>query len=1094
MSSSYIAWLCGCDETYYAAAACLTTLTESQGGVADPITSLNNNASVAYSSKAPATSENVLLYKKGRIGRWKIVIVLVPLNQQTLLRDIPELASLHITLLLRIGTCLPASKLVKLEYGDVIIDTSDLRHWDAAPPSVYHLTREHGTAPIMDALYRGKSICNETSPADIRLDGVVITDAMVEERNIKGFTASFRNSQSQAQHRIPRGVDPGGRLRYVEQQGSLFGIRWTTLFRQDAVRLADDWHCSDFNGLQIAICGIKSPSDQVFPAGAAIFLAKTIVDALPANIIQQEEHDYWRRKPGQSDSDVTTTGRALGEFSEINRIDTGITAIQQSSPPPSQTLRNRLANHSRTAQLHIAPTAPKAILYMGSPVAESNGLPRGILNHKTMEYSNDANISKAPRDTYMTSFPIIPSELPAVGRCRNNFRCGWELPAVYRFRLAQRNSSPATINQVVDFLGTFVALTGDEEGFQCCTVAQFLEERWKSAGSTPLQILAESLMVALGLETELSKSPAHNVASVDNFSVDDELIVYFSGDLSGASNLVKAITWVCSAIRLPPGSTLTSASASGVFKSTSYSLLEKTGKINHFVGQLKPLEVWDPAATAVGSTCWTKLFSSGVIAWKHLGRDWGLGLELAFNMMVHLSATENFCQHDSGVVLLGYQSALVPVQVDEANGSIQWHYETCEDGFISPDELCATKQDWVKFSDTSEIQKARCFVGWFEQAHIFLGTHEMLEPNFAMAWSSTEECRQTLHSKGVEAGAQMAFSLGPINIAPQAIKTWGFVSNVQRYSPTQQYRQTLRQSRTRTALVIDSQTKQAWLVPMLSLLLHMCHIYHQRIMAHTANTTNLIPYAAPASDGAQAVLDAIELAGDLVVLGQAGEPDTENLRQLFLRMHTSLVQAASLREKPTIKHIFATELMATIDPPFFGSGLRKVDVNAINSSVESWKEFAHHVDVVGVCANLGQAIRPVVTTPDLCVDCSTLPTERFYLAAHMQCLENLTMVAGGTLDDLSSGGCQLGFKTYWSAHNKLWARCLSSSHTPFWDARPSPQVLQQLSSHRLKKTKSAIFKVAVSKDGVVVFGNDSDSLRPRVAALYQKARDSYRSP
>ncbi|KXJ87884.1 hypothetical protein Micbo1qcDRAFT_215117 [Microdochium bolleyi] len=335
--------------------------------------------------------------------------------------------------------------------------------------------------------------------------------------------------------------------------------------------------------------------------------------------------------------------------------------------------------------------------------------------------------------------------------------------------------------------------------------------------------------------------------------------------------------------------------------------------------------------------------------------------------------------------------------------------------------------------------------------------------------------------------------LGPINISPQAVKTWGFVSTVQRYTPTQQYRQTLRQSRTRTAHVIDSQTKQAWLVPMLSLLLHLCHVYTHRITNDGATMRSTIPYAAPSCDGAQAVIDAIERAGDLVVLGQEGEPDTETLRQLFLRMHTSLVQAASLRVKSTRRAVYATELMAVIDPPLQGSGLRKIDVSGPNSLIGSWGDIVKHVDVVGVCGQVGQATGLVVVSPATCLECRTLPAERFYLAAHVRCLENLVRVAGGTLDDLPKGECQLGFKTVWCAGSNLWARCSSSTHKSPCDAQPTSRVLQRLSSQRPKSSKPAVLQDSVSKDGVVVLGDDCNTFRPLVVGL-MKFKDSYRRP
>lgn len=128
---------------------------------------------------------------------------------------------------------------------------------------------------------------------------------------------------------------------------------------------------------------------------------------------------------------------------------------------------------------------------------------------------------------HRNSSPMIPSRQRPVVLVQTSFRCGWEIPAVYQS--AQQNSSPVTINQVADFIGTYVVLTGDEYGFRCCTVAQFVEEMWKSASSSPLRILAESLMAVVGHETKLSslfrlmshpwKTTQQKTSSASNFKV-----------------------------------------------------------------------------------------------------------------------------------------------------------------------------------------------------------------------------------------------------------------------------------------------------------------------------------------------------------------------------------------------------------------------------------------------------------------------------------------------------------------------------------------------------------------------------------------------
>lgn len=185
--------------------------------------------------------------------------------------------------------------------------------------------------------------------------------------------------------------------------------------------------------------------------------------------------------------------------------------------------------------------------------------------------------------------------------------------------------------------------------------------------------------------------------------------------------------------------------------------------------------------------------------------------------------------------------------------------------------------------------------------------------------------------------------------------------------------------------------------------------------------------------------------------------------------------------------------MTVIDPPFQGSGLRKVDVSGPNSAVGSWRELVKHVDVVGVCARLGQAIEAdPCLSPKLCTKCSTVPSERFFLVAPMQCLEALANAAGSSVNDLKAGECKLGFKTFWSADDKLWARCPTVGQAPCWNAVSPYQVLQQLSTRKPKTTKQLVLQDRVSRDGVVVFGEDFGTLRPFFAAV-SRVRDSYSS-
>ncbi|KDN68660.1 hypothetical protein CSUB01_10957 [Colletotrichum sublineola] len=414
----------------------------------------------------------------------------------------------------------------------------------------------------------------------------------------------------------------------------------------------------------------------------------------------------------------------------------------------------------------------------------------------------------------------------AMSESTGRISCEWEVPAVYK---KMRQASPSsTDTDIMCLLSKFVVLTGDGEIFECSTCAEFLEKRWHRAGLDSLRIICQGIR-DLSVRESAAKthseqeSDTREYLDVDGVQVQNstanniEIILTRYGPKK--QELAEAMVWICTAMRLPPA---TSNINLGLFKSTSAESVSSLGNTSfELLCKLQPLQEWHLDTTS-NSGCWAKLFHTGVIAKHHLQRTWGKGLELSFEMMVHLATVENHSALNMGTILLGFRTALVPVDWNEERRSIQWHFEVAErSGFLHPAELQATQQDWVKFRDASKFRDSTCFVGWFDNAHILLGTRELLDATIGMAWSATEECQQTLRPKGVEGGAQIALSIGPINIAPQAVKTWEFVSNVQRYNPTNQYRQTLQSSHGKVAIVIDSHTKQAWLVPMLSLILHL---------------------------------------------------------------------------------------------------------------------------------------------------------------------------------------------------------------------------------------------------------------------------------
>jgi hypothetical protein len=319
-------------------------------------------------------------------------------------------------------------------------------------------------------------------------------------------------------------------------------------------------------------------------------------------------------------------------------------------------------------------------------------------------------------------------------------------------------------------------------------------------------------------------------------------------------------------------------------------------------------------------------------------------------MMIHLSGVENVYNIDQGLIFVGFSTALVPTSYDETTNSVQWHFEETNEmsgELLRPCSLPSVLGGWYKTQDVNLFRKSKCFVGWFARANILLGTRLLvIESQNKLNWSTeTKEHPQSLRMEGFGANGQLGFTVGPINTALQLVKTWRFHSNVQHFRRHEQYGITLRLCCGNVAIIIDTESKQVWLVPMLSLVLHLCHRYFQEINCR-GHADDPLPFANPSPDGASEAARVLGSSGDVLVSGVAGDADAENLRQLFLRINTNLLNAEGTREQSNKKPLFASELMAMVTEPGRGSPLKKI--KAIGDT-ESWVGLLARVDFVGVC-------------------------------------------------------------------------------------------------------------------------------------------------
>lgn len=545
--------------------------------------------------------------------------------------------------------------------------------------------------------------------------------------------------------------------------------------------------------------------------------------------------------------------------------------------------------------------------------------------------------------------------------------------------------------------------------------------------------------------------------------------------------LLQALVWLCEAIRVPKGAK--PSNSLGMSTSSCQVECSSSGSFTvHEKDQAESADACAPSSSlklsfklqalsyqlSLKENCWLPLFESGVIAKqsrperpKSEKEDCFHGLEVSFDLMVQLSGVEIPVMIDGGVILVGYQTALVPTRI--AGSSIQWHLETASESRLNPFKLQSTQSDWVKTTDWKSFKNLRCFIGWCRSAHINLGTSMLTNE---VRWSSEKSQKKTLRWSGISVGAQ-AITASPLQIGPVAQMTFTFVHNKIMFSPSRIYAKMLKDTSKEVAIVVDCSDGRAWLVPKLSLLLHMSHVWVRR---HEI-CPNPIPYADAHHVGGS-VEQTLRDFGDTALLGQ-GE-DCLRLRQLLLGLNINLIESRQHTEDATRKNLYGFEFMDIVCEPPHGGLMRKT---VTKPGGKSWYGLSDLADAVVFCAGLGHAITAEKAQNGKSTKCTTLPANSYYLAAPLSCLNELITRQGNILACAQNGEIKISKDHYWKISGNPFEDCAhdNNSSETCWYKTGIVQQIDQRSGLTLFKGNGQVQSFPnMPLQGAVVFGRNAE--------------------
>jgi len=225
--------------------------------------------------------------------------------------------------------------------------------------------------------------------------------------------------------------------------------------------------------------------------------------------------------------------------------------------------------------------------------------------------------------------------------------------------------------------------------------------------------------------------------------------------------------------------------------------------------------------------CWHPLFPNAVIAKGFPVRDrvQGTGLEISFANMALMSQSLRIVEYDRGLVLEGLRLFLIPVRL-LPDGSVQWHLEYKRiGGRQKPRKIFEVmREDHLvnryRSLDVKDLVQRRCFLGWVDSVEVLIGTKEFSANT--LDWSGAKSGQVTGHLKshGITTGTE---GLGIFGLT--ANRTYLPVAVASRIIVQQnkEISDTLDDESDAHAMVYDTETKTAYVLPLADVILFVAH-------------------------------------------------------------------------------------------------------------------------------------------------------------------------------------------------------------------------------------------------------------------------------
>ena len=527
----------------------------------------------------------------------------------------------------------------------------------------------------------------------------------------------------------------------------------------------------------------------------------------------------------------------------------------------------------------------------------------------------------------------------------------------------------------------------------------------------------------------------------------DGATIIINGPKGHTINIAQQLAWVSTVFRISQG---------GQFARSEF-MIHESKDANIF--NLKLFGLRNVRATP--RACWHPLFLNGVLAFGFpiRARDGEIGIEIPFEAMTYLAGISGPMEYGGGLILKGYSTIIFPKplsprSIDLGQTSCQWHLIYDRKPTPLPLSMLAGEESralWPLMDLMSLVHK-RTFLGCYKKVNIHLGTKDVSYDR--ITYSHTNPSRR----KPEISGFSFTFALPKFG-GPSATTNFTIPKRLSLTREEHSYEQILMYGSTMPLILYDTSDsdRRAWMVPALSVILHMCHIWASLQKKHfpTLEVAGL-PYAEAVWDiGREAQKVCHESSGyKLYTSKDGGTPFT--LKDLVHRYWSEIERVVGAEKDNSYSggRLVGWDLMEIVTREPF-SQLNEPSTREFKGN---WKALASHPNMpVLFCQGLGDVIVPNIHTQKLCRIWESVPTQREYLTATVKCITHWSQRFSGP-----RYCSQLGRTSFWKLgpEDQLFADC---SH----DERSSCQRAQELvrNGSRLQSIDD------LELQGAIIFGH-----------------------